>query len=75
MSDENDNDLIPSATPVSAMQVHIPRLAKEHYETREYLRQIQKQLLKLTEIVDELVESMADEQIAELKKAPAKKTK
>lgn len=75
MSDIENDELIPSASPISAMQVHIPRLAKEHYETREYLRQVQKQLLKLTEVVDELVQSISDEQIEELEKVPPKKTK
>jgi hypothetical protein len=63
----DDDVMIPSATPVSAMQVHIPRLAREHYETREYLIKLQAEVLKLVGVVDELIQTMDPNPTAEPK--------
>lgn len=68
--ESNTGGMIPSASQPTTMQVHIPRLAREHYETREYVIGLQKQLLNLVGLVNELIQSVSDK---ELEKVSAKK--
>mgnify|MGYP006280783247 CR=1 FL=1 len=69
----DDDVMIPSATPVSAMQVHIPRLAREHYETREYLIKLQAEVIKLVGVVDDLIQTMDNNPTAEVKSSKKSK--
>lgn len=70
--ESNNGGMIPPATQPTTMQVHIPRLAREHYETREYVIGLQKQLLNLVGVVNELIQSMSD---TEPEKVSTKKAK
>lgn len=69
----DDDVMIPSATPVSAMQVHIPRLAREHYETREYLIKLQAEVIKLVGVVGDLIQTMDNNPTAEPKSSKKSK--